>query len=326
MDAGRILEKTMTRQFGPDYPDQTYVPHGYAEHRVDLGEIVMNYAVTGPEDAPALLLVPAQTESWWGYEPAMKLLEADFRLYAVDLRGQGRSSRTPGRYTLDNMGNDLVRFMQLVIGRPCIVAGLSSGGVLTCWLAAYAPPGLVRAVFIEDAPLFHSEIEPACGHGIHHGGNAAFFGLLSKYIGDQWSIGDWKGMVAAAPSVIPAWMIKLGMIPRGEEPPQNLKEYDPEWARAFLSGTASIGCSHETMLKHVKVPVCFTHHFRKIDEETGALQGAASDEQIDRAKELVEAAGQDFECMSFPKMGHFMHRIDPPLYAETLKTWIKTRI
>ncbi len=314
----------MTYRFGPDYPNQTYLQHGYAEHSVNLGEILMNYAVAGPDDAPALLLVPAQTESWWGYEPAMKLLEKNFRIYAVDLRGQGRSTRTPGRYTLDNMGNDLVRFMQLVIKRPCIVAGLSSGGVLTCWLAAYALPGSVRAVFIEDAPLFHSEVEPASGHGIHNGGNSAFFGLCSKYLGDQWSIGDWNGMVAEAPSVLPAWMIKLGMIPRGDEPPQNLKEYDPEWARAFLTGTATIGCAHETMLKNVKVPVFFTHHFRGIDEITGDLQGAISDEQVKRAKKLVEGSGQPFDVMSFPEMGHFMHRLDPELYVKTLQGWIET--
>jgi pimeloyl-ACP methyl ester carboxylesterase len=131
----------MTYHFGPDYPNETYVPHGYTEHTVDLGEVVMNYAVTGPEAAPTLLLIPGQTESWWGYEPAMRLLEGNFRVYAVDLRGQGRSSRTPGRYTLDNMGNDLVRFIQSVVGRPCLVAGSSSGGVLSCWLSAYSPPG-----------------------------------------------------------------------------------------------------------------------------------------------------------------------------------------
>ena len=67
---------------------------------------------------PALLLIPGQTESWWGYEAAMPLLAEHFQVFAVDLRGQGRSTRTPGRYTLDNMGNDLVRFIDPVIGRP----------------------------------------------------------------------------------------------------------------------------------------------------------------------------------------------------------------
>src|SRR5512134_3433360 len=112
-------------RYGPHNPDATYVAHGIAEHVVDLGEVHMNYATLGDASLPALLLIPGQTESWWGYEAAMPLLAEHFQVFAVDLRGQGRSTRTPGRYTLDNMGNDLVRFMDLVVRRPTIVGGLS---------------------------------------------------------------------------------------------------------------------------------------------------------------------------------------------------------
>ncbi|MGW3820165.1 alpha/beta fold hydrolase [Streptomyces sp. NPDC005046] len=100
---------------------ETFVPHAYPEHLVDLGEIRMNYVVAGEPTRPALLLIPAQTESWWGYERVIPLLTDHFQVYAVDLRGQGRSTWTPGRYTLDNFGNDLVRFIDLVIGRETIV-------------------------------------------------------------------------------------------------------------------------------------------------------------------------------------------------------------
>jgi hypothetical protein len=47
--------------------------------------------------------------------------------------------------------------------------------------------------------------------------------------------------------------------------PQNVREYDPEWADAFVSGRATLTCDHENMLSHVKVPVLFTHHFRHVD-------------------------------------------------------------
>ena len=93
--------------------------------------------------SPPLLLIPGQSESWWGYEAAMGLLADHFHVHAVDLRGQGRSSRTPGRYTLDNIGNDLVRFLDGVVGRPAYVSGLSSGGLVSAWLSAYAKPGQV---------------------------------------------------------------------------------------------------------------------------------------------------------------------------------------
>ena len=94
-----------------------FTSHSYREQIVDLGEVRMNYVTTGASDLPALLLLPAQTDSWWSYEEALPLLAGHFQVYAVDLRGQGRSTWTPGRYTLDNMGNDLVRFIDLIIGR-----------------------------------------------------------------------------------------------------------------------------------------------------------------------------------------------------------------
>lgn len=141
-------------------PGNVFVPHQYEEKLVDLGEIDLNYAEAGSPDKPALLLVPSQSESWWGYEKAMSLLVDDFHVFAVDLRGQGRSTWTPGRYSLDNFGNDLVRFIDQVVGRPVVVSGNSSGGVLAAWLAAFARPGQVRAALAEDAPFFASEFEP----------------------------------------------------------------------------------------------------------------------------------------------------------------------
>jgi pimeloyl-ACP methyl ester carboxylesterase len=313
--------RQMPYRFGPDYPNETYVPHAFPEQLADLGEIAMNYAVAGREAAPALVLVPGQTESWWGYEPAMQSLKDEFRVFAVDLRGQGRSSRTPGRYTLDNMGNDLVRFLQLAVGRPAIVAGLSSGGVLAAWLSAYAPPGLIRAAYYEDPPLYSSELTPACGQSIRQSAIGSMFPLFAKYLGDQWSVGDWQGLVAAARAVLPKELLAIGWF--GAEPPQHLKEYDPEWGRAFATGSAGAACSHDSMLRRVKVPVLFSHHFR-MTNEAGVLLGAASDLQVGRARGLIEAAGQPFVYRSFPQMGHAMHQIDPALYVATLRDWART--
>jgi pimeloyl-ACP methyl ester carboxylesterase len=311
----------MRYRFGPDYPDETYVPHAFPEHTVDLGEVVMNYAVAGPEDAPSLVLVPGQTESWWGYEAAMQILQADFRVYAVDLRGQGRSSRTPGRYTMDNIAGDVVRFIQLAVGRPCVVSGLSSGGVVSAWLSAFAPPGLVRACIYEDPPLYASQTSPAVGPSIRES-IGPVFAAWAKHLGPQWSIGDWEGAVAAltdgprlAPNAPP---------PTRPTPPQNLKEYDPEWGQAFWSGSVYAGCDHDIMLARVKVPVLFTHHFRRIDPDTGRIMGAISDVQVARVKRLIEAAGQRFDYRSFPQMGHAMHAQDPALFAKTITDWIAT--
>ena len=81
--------------FVPHAPAATYVTHAFPEQLCDTGEVRMNYTVAGAPDKPALLLIPGQTESWWGYEQALPLLAEHFQAFAVDLRGQGRSTRTP---------------------------------------------------------------------------------------------------------------------------------------------------------------------------------------------------------------------------------------
>lgn len=314
-------------RYGPENPDETYVPHRYSEQLCDLGEVQMNYATAGDSSLPALLLIGGQTESWWGYEDAMDLLADSFQLFAVDLRGQGRSTWTPGRYTWDNMGNDLVRFIDLVIGRPTFVAGLSSGGVLTAWLSAYAKPGQVRAAYYEDPPLFASETRPAIGPSIRQGMPGRMFTLWSKHLGHQWSVGDWDGFIRARDAELASragtGTPMMGQPMSADGPPQNMKEYDPEWATACVSGTISGGCDHETMLKNVNCPVLFTHHFRRFLPD-GTFSGAIADVQLARVQTLVEGAGQPFTYMSFPEMAHSMHRSDPAKYASIVREWFAT--
>ncbi len=58
------------------------------------------------------------------------------------------------------------------------------------------------------------------------------------------------------------------------------------------------------MLRSVKVPVLLTHHFRVVDEATGDLMGAMSDQQAQRVQDLLTAAGVSVEYRSFPTVGH----------------------
>jgi len=309
----------MTSQFleYQDHPD-IFVPHLYSEQIVDLGEVRMNYANVGDEHGPAILLIPGQTESWWGYETAMQLLSERFDVYAVDLRGQGRSTWTPGRYSLDLFGSDLVRFIDRVIARPVVVSGLSSGGVIAAWLSAYASPGQIRGAVYEDAPLFSSELNPSVGQSIRQAAGP-MFDLFYKWLGAQWSIADIRGMRKAQDVEVPQWLPVAS-----DGIPQHLREYDPEWGYAFTTGTVAQNCDHETMLAHVKVPVLFTHHFRMLDPVTGNLIGAISDQQVSQVRCLVESTGNAFTYKTFPEMPHAMHSAEPQTYVDTITAWVET--
>lgn len=298
---------------------RTFVKHDFEEKSVDLGEVVMNYAEAGSSSKPPLLLIPGQTESWWGYEKAMPLLAEDFHVFAVDLRGQGRSTWTPGRYTLDNMGNDLVRFIATVIKRPVITSGCSSGGLLSAWLSAFALPGQVRGSVLEDPPFFASETTPLVGQSLKQA-IGPVFRLNSLYLGDQWRIGDFEGLKKAA-AVDPSPLLR--MFPFPAEPPQNMKEYDPEWGRAFWEGTVAKSCPHEILLTSVKTPVLLTHHMRFVNPENGNLLGAMSDLQATKARELMASTGVAVEYTSLNDAAHAMHFADPKRFTDVVTPWAK---
>ena len=72
----------------------------------------------------------------------------------------------------------------------------------------------------------------------------------------------------------------------------------------------------------MKVPVLLTHHLRVVDEATGMLMGAMTDQQAQRVQDLLTAAGVPVEYRSFPTMGHAMHDQDPQLYVDTVLEWV----
>ena len=224
-------------RYGPHNPDETYVAHGFAEQLVDLGEVQMNYATRRrPVARRRCCSSPARPSRGGATRRRCRCSPSTSRCSPSTCAGQGRSTRTPGRYTLDNMGNDLVRFIDLVIGRPTIVSGLSSGGVLSAWLSAYAKPGQVVAVGLRGPAAVRVR-----GPAGHRPGPSARASARCSTCGAPTSATSGRsgrGTRCARRSAthLPEHM---SFIPVPEEPPQNLKEYDPEWGRPFWTGTSA---------------------------------------------------------------------------------------
>ncbi len=124
------------------------------EHDVTLDGVRFHYAVCG--EGPPVVLVPGQSFSWHSYQKVMPALGKGHRVYALDVRGHGKSERTPGAYTFSRCGTDLIDFIREVAKAPALVSGNSSGGLFCIYAAANAPQW-VRGVLAEDPPLFSTE-------------------------------------------------------------------------------------------------------------------------------------------------------------------------
>jgi pimeloyl-ACP methyl ester carboxylesterase len=151
---------------------------------------------TGDEHGRPLIMLHGLSASSTSWAPVMERTASGWRSYAVDLRGHGRSARTPGRYRLDDYIDDVDRLLQAV-GEPAVVVGHSLGAVVAASLAQDRHP-LVAAVFLEDPPLYVVEPDVFADSGLARG-----FAVLRHHIQRLQTEGapveSYRDLLAASP-------------------------------------------------------------------------------------------------------------------------------
>lgn len=122
------------------------------EKLFDTGQGKINYA-EGPPSGSPLVLLHGFSWNWRGLLPLMPHLLPHYHVYALDLRGHGKSDRFLGSYSLAIWMNDIATFLREKVSEPATVFGHSLGGMIALKLAAHNPSA-IRAVAIGDSPLF----------------------------------------------------------------------------------------------------------------------------------------------------------------------------
>src|SRR5262245_10074313 len=100
-----------------------------AEKQFHTGEVTINYAEGDTVGAP-LVLLHGGTLHWQDYEPLLPELEKNWHIYACDLRGHGKSSRTSSGYRVVDFIPDTTAFIKNVIRKPVVLIGHSNGGTI----------------------------------------------------------------------------------------------------------------------------------------------------------------------------------------------------
>jgi pimeloyl-ACP methyl ester carboxylesterase len=111
------------------------------------------WPASGPGRPPVVLL-PATGETAEDWDAVAAALHPSRAVYAVDLRGHGRSD-WPGRYSIRAMADDVTGLLEQLGDGPVDVVGHSLGGLVACAVAG-APPGWVRRLVLEDVGVPHA--------------------------------------------------------------------------------------------------------------------------------------------------------------------------
>jgi 3-oxoadipate enol-lactonase len=117
---------------------------------VDVGELRTHYALVGDKE-PVLVFSNSLGTDFSMWDPQIAELERRFRILRYDTRGHGKSSVTPGDYTVEQLGRDVVGLLDSLDLDRVHFCGLSMGGMIGIWLGIHAPHRLHRLVLSNTA-------------------------------------------------------------------------------------------------------------------------------------------------------------------------------
>jgi pimeloyl-ACP methyl ester carboxylesterase len=131
-----------------------HLPRGYSmleEKFFDTGTVMLNYLDDGSASAEPLVMLHGGAWRWQEYLCLIPILSQRWHVYAMDLRGNGRSGWVPERYRLEDFTEDTVAFTKQ-LSAPVVFVGHSLGGAIALMAAARFPER-VKALIIEDTAL-----------------------------------------------------------------------------------------------------------------------------------------------------------------------------
>src|SRR5256712_13971033 len=80
------------------------------------------------------------------WDPQASEFKKHFRILRYDTRGHGQSSSTPGPYSIEQLGKDVIALLDALDLDHVHFCGLSMGGMIGMWLGANAPERLHQLV------------------------------------------------------------------------------------------------------------------------------------------------------------------------------------
>lgn len=109
------------------------------------------YTVTGPDEAPVLVLSNSLGTTIEMWSPQLDALSKHLRVVRYDTRGHGASIAPEGEYTLDMLGRDVLAVLDDLNVERAHFCGISMGGLTGQWLGVHAADRIDKLIVANTA-------------------------------------------------------------------------------------------------------------------------------------------------------------------------------
>ena len=119
----------------------------FSDIRLSTG-IRLHYAEQGPATSEPIILLHGYSDSWFSFSRVLTPLARDTRVYALDLRGHGKTDKPAGGYHMRDLAADVIAFMDAKSIVRATVIGHSMGGFVAQQVALAAPKRVGHLVLV----------------------------------------------------------------------------------------------------------------------------------------------------------------------------------
>ena len=254
----------------------------------DASAVKLNYLDHGSSSGEPLVMLHGGAWRWQEYLSLIASLGQRWHIYALDLRGNGRSGWTPEKYRLRDFAEDNAEFVSR-LNAPAVLMGHSLGGVIALMVAARCPDK-TKALIIEDVPLTLENYRRIVDS------SRDMFGLWLDLKKSARSEQELSLVLADAfrdyPRVTSAWIMFFAGC---------LWQLDPTFFNALLHDFESFtdGYDYEAILEKINRPILFLRGETRL----GAVM---TDGEISWLQENC----RNVKCVLIDGIGHLLHLED----------------
>lgn len=153
-----------------------------------MKSVAVHYTLTGPSDAPVLVLAGPLGTTLDIWDPQVDALSEQFRVLRFDHRGHGGSPVPPGPYSMEDLTVDVVALLDRLEIEQAAFCGVSLGGMVGIWLAAHADERVSSLVLCSTTAQFG---DPQPWHERSAVVRWAGTGAVADEVVERWFTPDW---------------------------------------------------------------------------------------------------------------------------------------